>query len=163
MLNRGTHFYLWCGLSVLLTGCCTAPNPDPVADFRRKHPSEARAYTHIYPVGTDMYDMIFRVKSVTISGIGHSLKERFGDAATLADYADRILKQEAKAIQEWERLFAQLQAASTNGGFICEYGWSDGKTKETGLLVLKSGDVVKREPWLTDYVSEPSEPAPRKQ
>src|SRR5260370_11216572 len=94
MLSRGTRLCLCWVLSVLVTGCCTTPSDHPVADFRRKHPSEARAYRYIYPVGTDMYDMLFRVKSVTISGIGHSLEQRFGDVPGLADYADRILKQE---------------------------------------------------------------------
>lgn len=50
--------------------------------------------------------------------------------------------------------FRSLEEASSSGGAVCQYEWSDGKTKETGFLVLKSGEIVKREPWITEYLSE---------
>ena len=69
MALRPTPFLLG-SILIYLGGCCTNDSLDPVAQFRRRHPIEARAYTYIHPVSTETSAMVFRVKSVTITGIG---------------------------------------------------------------------------------------------
>jgi hypothetical protein len=90
----------------------------------------------------------------SINGIVVGMKQRFGKFPGVNDYADRILREQVEEKQHVVQYFEELRQASAGGGAICQYEWSDGKTRETGLLVVKSGKVVRREPWLTDYLSD---------
>ena len=98
--------------------------------------------------------MIYRGKSVAIRGIGSSLKERFSNVPELSTYAEVIVSNETKAFEAWDQRLKDLRKEIASGGAVCEYEWSDGKTRETGILVLKSGEVVKRDAWLTEFLSE---------
>lgn len=98
-----------------MAGCYTTPSRDAVALYQAKHSQESESFAYIYPVGTKMYDTVFRIKSTTISGIGHSLKEKFGASADVSEYADKVLKQEAKARDDWDKHLLELR----NLGTVC--------------------------------------------
>jgi hypothetical protein len=142
---------------LVFSGCQTSPEK-AVVQFRRHHAREAAGFTYIYPVNTEMFDIIFRMKSATISGIGHSLKDRFSDNSAIASYASIILKQENVASEEWQRLMDDLELEVAQGGVICEFEWKDGTTREVGLLVLKGRRIVRRQPWFTDHSIETNKP-----
>jgi len=144
----GSRYLLWL-LFVPIMGCCERRS-DPVSVFRRKHPAEAKEFSYILPVRTEMYGMIYQMKSVTITGIGASLKAKFGSNPDVRDYADKILDQETNAKGLWEGKLAEYRKVHVRGSAICEYEWTDGKRTETGLLILHDGEILKREPWLTE-------------
>ena len=92
-----------------------------------------------------MYDTVFRIKSTTISGIGHSLKEKFGASADVSDCADKVLKQEAKARDDWDKHLLELR----NLGTVCEFERVQQSVRSRGLLVLNNGEIVNEDVWTT--------------
>jgi hypothetical protein len=142
-------FALWSILFFFSAGCCSLPRDDAVAQFKRKHPGEAKQYIYIHPISIDTYALLFNLKSRVISSIGETLKARVGNTPDLVEYAQRISADEALANQEWDRFCREFEEAITNGGVICQYAKSNGEIKDIGFLVLKSGSVVKSESWNT--------------
>jgi hypothetical protein len=147
-------FSIWSIMLLLTSGCCTTQPSDPIALFRRTNPTEAKQYAYLHEINLDAYSMLIGERLGSINGIVVGMKQRFGEVPGVNEYADRILRQQVEERQHVVQYFEELRQASAGGGAICQYEWSDGKTRETGLLVVKSGRVVKREPWLTEYLSE---------
>jgi len=81
------------------------------------------------------------------------MERRFGNTDGIKQFVRQMAQQEGRDRQRMVGFIHDLEAASSSGGAICQYEWSDGKTAETGFLVIKGGKVVKREPWITDYLS----------
>lgn len=143
---------------LLVGGCCSIPQAyRPVAEFQRKHSAEFGKYTYLNPVSLDTYKVIWGERAGSASYILGETERRFGNEQGVKEFVKTMLQREAEDRQKILKFCRDLEEASSNGGVICQYEWSDGKTKETGFLVLKSGEVVKREPWVTDYLSEQKE------
>jgi hypothetical protein len=133
------------------------PRDDAVGLFRRKNPVEARQYVYLNPVNLDTYSMVIGERMGAISVIINGMKQRFGETPGVNEYADYFLHELGEDKRHVETLFHELKAASSGGGAICQFEWNDGKAREIGLLVLKSGEVVRREMWLTEDVSQKAE------
>jgi hypothetical protein len=133
-------------------GCCPSVGSDPVALFRLKHPKDWKKYSYISPANTELCDVIFNAKSLVIYEIGDSLKEKFANPPEIAAYGDRIVAMETKARTAWKKTLDELHEAKAKGGTICQFEWSDGITKETGLLVVSSGEISKRAAWSSEPV-----------
>jgi hypothetical protein len=139
---------------VLLGGCCTTRCwNDPVAQYRKKHPDEARRYSVLNPVNLVTYAEVagWAMGSTTFT---RQLREKFGHVQGVNEFADQAVKNEFEAKQLFTTLFRGLEQAASGGGVVCQFEWSDGKTKETGLLAIRSGEVVKRERFLREYPRE---------
>jgi hypothetical protein len=113
--------------------------------FRKKHPTESSAYENIAPASLGAYKGIVNAFKEVQLGIASGIKNRFADNSNVVNYATNISKDAMAIQQRWDKAFADLDEASTNGGVICQFDWSDGKKKETGLLVLRSGEIIKRD------------------
>lgn len=143
---------------LLIGGCCSIPQAyRPVAEFQRKHSAEFEKYTYLNPVSLDTYKAIWGERAGAASYILGETVRRFGNEQDVKEFVKTMLQREAEDRQRILKFCRDLEEASSKGGAICQYEWSDGKTKETGFLVLKSGEVVRREPWITDYLSEQKE------
>jgi len=125
-----------------------AKNRDLVTEFHQSKPKEAKNYIFIHPVSVDLYKDMFNVVHEwnAASTVGW-LKDHFGDAEGVSDFADSLMNRVHRAQRMWEKDLDELTAASLGGGAVCEYKWSDGKTTELGLIVLKEGRIVKRFPF----------------
>jgi hypothetical protein len=148
-------FSIGLALTILLfaSGCCTTHPSDPVAFFRRTNPTEAKQYVYLHEVNLDAYSMLIGERLASLNGVVMGMKQRFGEIPGVNEYADKIMRQQAEEKEHVLQYFEELRQASAGGGAICQYEWNGGKTRETGLLVVKSGRVVRREPWLTEYLS----------
>jgi len=128
-----------------------------VAEFQRKHPAEFGQYAYLNPISFDTYKAVWGERAGSASFILGEVERRFGNEQGVKEFVRTMLRQEAEDRDRIIKFCRDLEEASANGGVVCQYEWSDGKERETGFLVLKSGEVVKRAPWLTDYLSEQNE------
>jgi hypothetical protein len=135
---------------LVLAGCCTDPTYGPVAEFRRKHPEEAKRFSALYPTSLSAYGILLGDRMAQFNAVLAGMKQRFGDTPGLKDYADQSAAELGGQARHALDHFSDLVAKSSNGGALCEYEWSDGKIKETGLLILKGGEVIEKESWLTE-------------
>jgi len=143
--------YLHCWLALLTAGCCsTAGAFNPVAEFQKKHPAESKNYEYIHPTSLDIYYILYGTDSGRIVSIATTIKQRFGAMPGVTQYADRVLEQDGDVFRKLDGDFRSLKHAAADGGTLCQYKWSDSKITETGFLVLRQGDIVKRDPWLTE-------------
>jgi hypothetical protein len=143
-------------LYLMIAGCATVQPIDPVQEFRRKHPEQADHFQHLAPIGLESYRMLTGAATGRVTGIAMTLKERFGDSEKIANYAQAILNREALLVKKRTEFFKELEQLLSAGGKLYEFIWSDGKTEETGLLVLQNGEIVKRESWLIDKAPQPN-------
>ena len=146
---------LWLGL---LAGCCGIPaSYQPVAEFRRKHPKECERYAYLNPISLETYVIIWGERAGAYSYILEEAKRLFGETEGVKQFVESMAEREGKDRRLILEFFGDLESTSSGGGAVCQYEWSDGKTREVGFLVLKAGDVIKREPWITDYPVERNE------
>jgi hypothetical protein len=61
------------------------------------------------------------VESGNISG----WKLRFGNIPGVTEYSEQLLKHGAKDSEHWLTQFRDLERASSGGGVICQFEWSD--------------------------------------
>ena len=130
------------------------PANKAVGEFRRKHPADFQKYAYLNPVNLDTYRELLGFEQGLHSGQIAGLRKRFESVPGVNDLSERQLRADATDRQVWITGFQDLESASSGGGVICQFEWSDGKTSETGLLAIKNGEVVKRDVWLVDYLSE---------
>jgi len=143
---------------LILAGCCsTLEKSAPTSLFQRKHPLEFRQYAYLNPVSLDTYRAIWGERAGASSYILDEMQRRFGDTPGVMEFVKQMAQQEGKDRKRLVDSFRELQQLSASGGAVCQFEWSDGKTREIGLLVLKAGEVIRREPWVTDYLSEQPE------
>lgn len=141
------------GLLVLMAGCCRVPESyRPVAEFQRKHPEEFGKFAYLNPISLNTYRAVWGMKAGEASYLLDETERRFGNIDGVKEFVNRMAKREGDDRQRIVEFFRELEAASSGGGAVCQYEWSDSKTRETGFLVLKSGEIIKREPWVTDYL-----------
>jgi len=87
------------------------------------------------------------------TGRGHRTTEHESTSCNPAEatqYADRVLDHDGDVFRKFDGDLRSLKQAAGSDGALCQYKWSDGKITETGFLVLRQGDIVKRDPWLTE-------------
>jgi hypothetical protein len=135
---------------------CISSNNDSLVEFRAHNPGSARRYIYLEPTGIELAEATFIERTVTVSDILRSVKANVNDPIALRHYLDRVVAVENTKREEQERLFSELDHWVTVGGTVCEYKWSDGQFIETGILVIKSGNVVKRVPWITERKGDSS-------
>ena len=156
--SRGGLRLFALGFLLLVAGCCSIPEAyRPVAEFQRKHPQEYRKYAYLNPISLNTYKCVWADGADLYGTILQETRRRFGENDVVKEFINRMSRH---AMENRERILnfcRDLEQASSNGGAICQYEWSDGKTRETGFLVLKFGEVVMREPWITDFLSEQQE------
>jgi hypothetical protein len=143
---------------LLIVGCCAIPDAHrPVAEFQRKHPAEFRKYTYLNPISLNTYKAVWGERAGATGYMLGEIHRRFGNVDGVKEFVKAMRQRESEDRQRILTFCRDLEEAGSNGGAVCQYEWSDGKSKETGFLVLKSGEVVKREPWLSDYLSQQRE------
>lgn len=147
-------------IAISLAGCCTVPKQDnQVSQFRCKHPTEAKKYVYLNPISLDTYYATFGWGKGS-EYVETNLKEKFGSNPEINEFADKAIKTQRDWNDLLMQLFKRLESASSNGGVICQYKLNDGIIEEIGFLVLKSGEIVKQEPLITDYL--PKQPTSKK-
>jgi hypothetical protein len=145
---------------MLLAGCHTATvakSGDPVLVFRQRHPVEARSYSQLYPVSLKSYRELAQLRSDRVGDIIAVAKQKYADVPGLNDYADGILKADTEMWQNVERYLADVGEALPDESSLYEFEWTDGKKIETGLLVLRSGEIAKRKVWTTRDLASSAE------
>ena len=151
------RFWILCCLA-LMAGCCSAPrNYRPIAEFKRKHPEEFVKYAYLNPISFNTYKAVWGEKAGAVSYVLDETERRFGKTDGVKEFVKRMSEREGEDRRRILEFFRELETAGSGGGAVCQYEWSDGKTKETGFLVLKSGEVIRREPCVTDYLVEQKE------
>jgi hypothetical protein len=146
-------FWLWILAAIALAGCCTALNQnDPVAQYRHKHSVEAKKYSLLDPTNLEACKGMVGLCMGSWSFFGPELKRQFGNVPGINMFADKEIEVQGSLMNSLLKMFLELKDASSGGGAVCQFEWSDGTTKETGLLALKSGEIVKREVFITDYL-----------
>jgi hypothetical protein len=146
-------------LTLLCAGCATSdpkPSDAHLARFKKNHPVEAAAYTHLYPVNLENYKVLDQLRSDKAGDIIVVMKQKFSEVPEVGDYADRLLKTDDEMWKNAERNIAELGEAFAPGSALYEFEWTDGRRSETGLLVLKSGEIAKREVWTSQPVNAPA-------
>jgi hypothetical protein len=142
-------------LGFLCAGCATSdpkPSDAQLARFKKNHPGEAAAYTHLYPVNLGNYKVLDQLRSDKAGDIIVVMKQKFSEVPEVGDYADRLLKTDDEMWKNVERNVAELGEACAPDRALYEFEWTDGRRVETGLLVLKSGQIAKREVWTSQDV-----------
>jgi hypothetical protein len=127
-----------------------------IGQFRAKHPSDAKNYIYIHPTTTEIAENWLTIHEAIFLSELRRLKRRFPDNVDVDQYADSMITQTRTMELRTFDWIKEFKAASSNGGVLCDYEWTDGKTQEDGVLVIRSGDIVKREPWVTIYLDEQS-------
>jgi hypothetical protein len=135
----------------VLSGCCTLVPANPVAQFKQMHPKEAGRFSVLYPTSLDTYSILLGERMAKINGIVTGMKQRFGAYPGVAAYAEKTLSELGAETRHAIEHLEELEKKSSGGGVVCQYQWRDGETKETGLLVIKHGEIIYKEPWVTDY------------
>jgi hypothetical protein len=144
-------------LLLIAVGCCSTKEREPVATYQIKHPDEAKKFIYLNPVNLNTYRCMLGDQEGWVGSIVTSLRKKFPDVPGVQEFANQQLKEEASETAAEIDKFKDFEKASTNGGAICQFEWDDGKTHEIGLLVLKDGEIVRRDVWLTDYLTESAE------
>jgi len=139
----------------LLAGCCGTPRSHgPIAEFERKHPEEFEQYAYLNAISLDTYKAVWGEKAGAASYILDETERLFGKTDGVKDFVKRMAEREGENRRRILAFFRELEDSGAGGGVVCQYEWSDGETRETGFLVVKSGEIIKREPWVTDYLVE---------
>jgi len=122
---------------------------DQIARFRRTHPVEARQYTDLRPASLRAAMMLVLENNTDAASVARSVKMKWGDVPELGKYADLVLRVETDKLQHLQAMVRDFERDSATGGMIVDYVWADEGKEETGLLVLKGGDVVRRQAFVT--------------
>jgi hypothetical protein len=146
-------------LAILLFGCASVGHRLPkgiseVYEFERKHPIEYKDFLYLNPVNMDTYHCTLGDQLAVASNIKRGLTNKFGATPGLNEYVEAKFQQELLECENRSRHYFELEALCSPRGAICQFGWTDGTTKEIGLLVIKDGDIVKRDVWVVDYLKE---------
>jgi hypothetical protein len=137
-------------VAALGSSCITQPR-DPAKVFQKKH-FAAENYSYIYPIRLDTYKMLLGDRYAVVDSLAAELKRTFAGDDRIVEYAERILKEQGEEQQNAVQYLRALEEASSGGGVICQFEWSNGVTREIGLLVIKGGDIIVRDVWLTEYL-----------
>jgi hypothetical protein len=126
----------------------------PVQQFQRKHPDDYRKFTYLNPISLDTYYAVSGLQAGSTNHILGEMEQRFSATNGVREFVSTMSRREAEDRQRLIDSFRNLESLSADGGAICQYKRDDGKTREIGFLVLKNGEIVAREPWITDYLPE---------
>lgn len=143
------------GLLFVASGCCSNKIcHSAVREFKKKHPEEFKRYTFIYPITLATHMALVGDRIADVCGIAERLQEQFGSVPGIAEFAEDIIKQEKLLRQRTIQSARELERLKGDDGAICQFEWSDGFTKEVGLLVIRNGEIVKRDAWFIEYLRE---------
>jgi hypothetical protein len=128
-----------------ISGCCCPVEFKPVCEFQKTHPQQAQKYSHLAPVTLIRYRDLLAGRGTYMQIFADKLKQNFGNVPGMQDFADEELTLESKNRIAKLHAYNEMEELAKNGGCICEFEWSDKTNYEFGLLVLKGGNVVKRD------------------
>ncbi|MGA4577512.1 hypothetical protein ACPDIT_01585 [Limisphaera sp. VF-2] len=126
-------------------------------EFQRKHPEEFKEYAFIYPITLATHMALIADRISDVCHIAERLQRQFGGVPGISEFAEEIIKHEQMIRQRAIIEAQEMERLKGSSGAICQFEWSDGYTREVGLLVLRDGDVVKREVWFEEYVGGKAE------
>jgi len=146
------------GLLLMAAGCCSNKiSHNAVREFQQRHPEEFKRYAFIYPITLATHMALAADRMSVVCGIAERLQNEYGSVPGISEFVQDIIKQENVIREETIKSAHELERLMGNDGAICQFEWSDGFTKEVGLLVIRNGQVLKRDVWFIDYLREKPE------
>jgi len=138
---------------VLVHGCCTLPESyQAILEFQHKHPNEARKFEYIYPIDLEVCAGFYDVG--TADYILWQLDQRFGDKKEIQQFIKEMQQRLNENVERVVEFVDRMKKLASGGGVICQYRWHDEEKIETGFLVIKSGEIIHREPEITEWLLE---------
>ena len=145
------------GILLIASGCCSNKiSHSAVREFQQRHPEEFKRYAFIYPITLATHMALAADRMSDVCGIAEKLQEKYGSVPGISEFAQDIIKQENVIREKTIKSAHEMERLIGNNGAICQFEWSDGVTKEVGLLVIRNGQVLKRDVWFLDYLREES-------
>jgi hypothetical protein len=154
ILGKDTLILFCVFICCLITGCCsyqangTAPE---VADYKAKHRVDFGHFVYILPIKLDTYQYLLANQLEVARRISSQMKVKFANTPGVQEFADSEFKEEMETCQKASQRYDELEDLAARGGAVCQFCWNDGKTQEMGLLVLKNGNIIERDVWITDF------------
>lgn len=146
------------GVLLIASGCCSQRiSHSAVREFQHRHPEEFRQYAFLNPITLATHMALAADRMSDVCGIAEKLQEKYGSVPGISEFAQDIIKEENAVRERTIKSAHEMERLMGNDGAICQFGWSDGVTKEVGLLVINNGQVVKRDVWFIDYLKQEPE------
>ena len=146
------------GLLLIASGCCSNKiSHIAVREFQQRHPEEFKRYTFIYPITLATHMALAADRMSDVCAIADKLQKEYGSDPAISEFARNIIRQENVVREKAVRSAKELESLKGDDGAICQFEWSDGSTKEVGLLVIRKGRVLKRDVWFAEYLKEEPE------
>jgi hypothetical protein len=150
----GTAVLLICGTAVMTWRVVSRLSGDraqeEVAAFRRTHPEESRQFTEMRPASLRAAMMLVVENNTDAASVAQSIKRKWGNVSGVSEYADNVILQETEKLDRIHRMVEDFERDTANGGVPFDYVRRDDSTEETGLLVLKDGNILRK----TVFVSQ---------
>ena len=131
---------------VLFTGLCGCQSlpPSPDAQFRARHPYDARRYELLAPTSVEFIEISSQYELATLSGIRQGIEKRLDSPDELRAYMKTLRKIEEIVDRandpQWQAFTNRLEP----GDALYYYNYRDDKYSEDGLIVLRNGNIVFR-------------------
>lgn len=158
LLYRMSSFgLLFVCVSILSAGCCTRlalNSNDQVDRFMRTHPLEYYQYQYLNPINLDDFRCMLGLQLAEADSITRELKFRFGSTPGINEYCQLKIDQDSSNYYTMSRHFSDLEVMSKPNGVICQFSRTNAEVKEIGLLVIKEGNVITNDVWVTDYLKK---------
>ena len=138
---------------MLTSGCSQQSGSNPISEFQKKHPEDAKMFVHIYPVNLDLFREMVGGRALAIQRLAKDLKQEFGNIQGVKEFVEQKEHEDRESRNKEFSEFDELKRLSENGGLVCEYEWNNKEESEVGLLVLKNGDIIKRDEWIRKIVN----------
>lgn len=136
----------WIAVGLLAIGYCRSNGDDPIGKFREKQPQEAKKYTYLEIASLKAARLITARGQRDAWNVAATVLAKFGDLPGVREYAEKVVENERKNVEMFEKDMDSLEGERANGGSVCEYERTEGEMMEIGFLVLRNGEVVKRMP-----------------
>jgi len=144
--------FFWLFLVVIASGCSRPSEFKAITEFREKHPDDAKLFVHIYPVNLDLFREMLGGRALSIQTFAHGLEREFDKVQGVKEFAEQKEREDREDRNTQYKEYQELERLSENGGLVCEYEWNNKEVLEVGLLVLKNGEVIKRDEWTRKIV-----------
>ena len=138
-------------LTFTIVGC---GGRDPIALFKHKHPDEAKTYSLLSPI--DLEILVWCTSSSSILIVSKDLKKEFSNVPGVVQFADNLRDKTMGELDKKNAFLHECEVIVSAGGIICQYRFNTsdehGFRQDIGILLIdKTGDIVKRDLWLSNY------------
>jgi hypothetical protein len=154
-LNAVLLFFIFICFSI--AGCCTRGTNGTASElinYKKSHPDDYKHFVYLLPTKLDTYQYLLADRLQVARHISTQMKIKFTNSPGVQEFADREFKEQMEACEKASQHYTELEKLAFPDGTVCQFCWNDGKTQETGMLVLKSGNIIERDVWITDFVTE---------